>query len=153
MDPQFRIARDDDAPLLLALMQQYYAFDGHHWHENRAREGLLNLLRCSQYGLAWLVLDAETPVGYIVLTFGYSLEFLGRDAFIDEFFLLPSHRGRGWGKKTLAFVEEQARHNDVRAIHLEIVRTNDNAKRLYSKTGFVDRNHYLMSKKIASEPA
>ena len=50
-------------------------------------------------------------------------------------------------------VEEQARHNDVRAIHLEIVRTNNNAKRLYSKTGFVDRNHYLMSKKIASEPA
>jgi hypothetical protein len=30
-----------------------------------------------------LVLDAETSVGYIVLTFGYSLEFLGRDAFID----------------------------------------------------------------------
>ncbi len=99
------------------------------------------------------MLDAETPVGYIVLTFGYSLEFLGRDAFIDEFFLLPSHRGRGWGKKTLAFVEEQARHNHVRAIHLETVRTNDDAKRLYSKTGFVDRNHYLMSKRIASEPA
>lgn len=153
MDPQFRIAREDDAPLLLAFMQQYYVFDGHHWDEIRAREALLSLLRCSQYGLVWLVLDAETPVGYIVLTFGYSLEFLGRDAFIDEFFLLPSHRGRGWGKKTLAFVEEQARHNHVRAIHLETVRTNDNAKRLYSKTGFVDRNHYLMSKRIASEPA
>jgi GNAT superfamily N-acetyltransferase len=47
-------------------------------------------------------------VGYIVLTFGYSLEYLGRDAFIDEFYLRESYRGRRWGRRTLESSRRQA---------------------------------------------
>jgi hypothetical protein len=38
-------------------------------------------------------------VGCVVLTLGYSLELLGRDAFIDEFYLREVYRGRGWGRQ------------------------------------------------------
>jgi diamine N-acetyltransferase len=83
-----------------------------------------------------------------VLTFGYSLEYLGRDAFIDEFYLRESHRVRGWGRTTLDFVEEQARGAEVRSIHLEVVRRNDTAKEVYRRAGYTDHNHFLMSKWI-----
>jgi ribosomal protein S18 acetylase RimI-like enzyme len=94
------------------------------------------------------VCEQETPVGYVVLTFGYSLEFLGRDAFIDELYLREYYRGRGWGRKTLDFVEEQARTSDIRSIHLEVVRQNDTAKEVYRRTGYVDHDHFLMTKWI-----
>ena len=148
MEPGFRIAAEADVDVLLALMKDYYVFDGHGWDHDRARDALVVLLRNSQFGLVWLVVDEQTPVGYVVVTFGYSLEFLGRDAFIDELFLIPSHRNRGWGKNILAFVEDQARAHEVRAIHLEVVRGNNHARGLYAAHGYVDHDHSLMSKWI-----
>ena len=132
-EPSFQLARPADASTLIPFMREYYAYDGHAWDEAGARHALLGLLEDPQYGYAWLILDDQRPVGYVVLTFGYSLEFLGRDAFIDELFLLLPYRGRGWGTKTLAFLEQQAQLNNVRAIHLEVVRGNDAAAALYRK--------------------
>lgn len=147
--PEFRLATSSDAELLLDFMRDYYAFDGHHYDREPARKALLGLLRNPAVGLAWLVLDSGAPVGYIVLCFGYSLEYLGRDAFIDEFYLTASHRGRGWGRKTLEFVVEQARQHEVRAIHLEVVRRNAAAFDFYRKLGFQDHGHHLMSLRVS----
>ncbi len=148
MEPSFRIAADSDADLLLQLMSQYYAFDHHLFKLEKARAAVTALLRDPALGRVWLVCAGETVVGYIVLTFGYSLELLGRDAFVDEFFLLESYRGKGWGRKTMQFVEQAARELDVHAIHLEVTRHNAGAQRFYPKLGFVDRGHHLMSKWI-----
>lgn len=148
MPPTFRIAADSDADFLLGVMQEYYVYDGHAFDRSRARAALLTFLREPSFGRAWLICDGEVAVGYIVLTFGYSLEYLGRDAFIDEFFLRESHRGRGWGRETLNFVEEQARAAGVRSIHLEVVRSNTRAKDVYRRAGYTDHEHYLMSKWI-----
>jgi GNAT superfamily N-acetyltransferase len=41
-------------------------------------------------------------VGYIVVTLGYSMEYGGRDAFVDDLFLAAAHRGRGLGTAALA---------------------------------------------------
>jgi len=151
MNPRFRVAEESDAPLLLQFMRQYYAFDGHAFQEPKTRIALLNFLRDPTLGLAWLIYDEQTPVGYIVLTLGYSLEFLGRDAFIDEFFLAETHRSRGWGRKTMEFVEDYARSQGVRAVHLEVVRSNRSALAVYRKLGFHDHEHHLMTKWIERE--
>lgn len=143
--PKFRLATAADAELLLDFMQEYYAFDGHHYEREKARTALLGLLTNPAFGLAWLILDSATPVGYIVLCFGYSLEYLGRDAFIDEFYLVASHRGRGWGRKTFEFVRVEAQRQSVKAIHLEVVRRNTAALGFYRKLGFKDHDHYMMT--------
>jgi ribosomal protein S18 acetylase RimI-like enzyme len=148
LQPEFRLATPGDAELLLDFMRDYYAFDGHHYDREAAREALLGLLKNPAFGLAWLVLDSGTPVGYIVLCFGYSLEYLGRDGFIDEFYLIESHRNRGWGRKTLDFVRAQAQERQVRAIHLEVVRRNTAALDFYRKAGFQDHGHHLMSLRL-----
>jgi len=148
MEPSFRLATEDDATLLLEMMREYYAYDGHAFDPPKARLALLAFLREPSFGLAWLICEDSTPVGYFVLTLGYSLEFLGRDAFIDEFYLRESHRGRGWGSRALAFVEAEAGRLDVRSIHLEVVRQNTAAKEVYRKSSYLDHNHYLMSKWI-----
>src|SRR5215468_4935997 len=147
-EPSFRLAIESDAETILEMMRDYYAFDGHAFDPPRARVALLTFLREPSYGRAWLILDGDAFVGYIVLTLGYSLEYLGRDAFIDEFYLRESHRGRGWGKQALAFVEDEALSLGVRSIHLEVVRRNTGAKEVYRRSGYSDHDHYLMTKWI-----
>jgi diamine N-acetyltransferase len=149
--PSFRLAAESDTAALLKFMEAYYAFDGHGFDEPKARAALTTLLRDANLGRVWLILDGESPVGYVVICFGYSLEWLGRDAFVDEFYLLPEYRGRGWGRKTMVFVEEAARSLHVRALHLEVVRENVTALQVYRKLGFKDRESTFLSKWIAQD--
>ena len=148
MNPCFRVSTDSDVDVLLPMMREYYAFDGHAFDEFRARIALLTFLREPSFGRAWLICEGTEAVGYVVLTFGYSLEFLGRDAFIDELYLQPSHRGRGWGRRTLEFVEKESRSFEIRSIHLEVVRESAAAHEIYRRSGYVDHKHHLMSKWI-----
>jgi hypothetical protein len=84
--PQSRVAEAPDAELLLDFMQAYYAFDGHGYDREKARAALIALVQNPNFGRAWLILDGDSPAGYAVLCFAYSLEWLGRDAFVDEFY-------------------------------------------------------------------
>jgi diamine N-acetyltransferase len=154
--PQFRVAEVSDAELLLDFMQAYYAFDGHGYDRAKARVALIALLQNPSFGRAWLILDGESPVGYAVLCFGYSLEWLGRDAFVDEFYLREENRGRGWGKKSMTFLEDAARELGVRTLHLEVMEGNIAALHLYEAIGFHRHQSAFLSKWIAkndSKPA
>jgi diamine N-acetyltransferase len=150
-EPQFRMAVESDAGTLLRFMREYYAFDGHGFDEPKAHVALMALLRDQSMGRAWLILDGAGAVGYVVLCFGYSLEWLGRDAFVDEFYMLEEYRRRGWGRKTMEFVEEAARAAGVRTLHLEVVRTNTAALEVYRKLGFVEHDSTFLSKWVAQD--
>lgn len=150
-NPQFRQATESDAEILLAFMQAYYAFDGHGFDAAKARGALTTLLRDASLGRAWLILDGVTPVGYVMLCFGYSLEWLGRDAFVDEFYLREEYRGRGWGGKAMAFVEDAARVVGICTLHLEVVRENTAALNIYRKIGFHEHESTFLSKWIARD--
>jgi diamine N-acetyltransferase len=150
-EPQFRLAAESDVDVILEFMQAYYAFDGHGFDREKAHVALAALLRDSSLGLAWLILDDEAPVGYIILCFGYSLEWLGRDAFVDEFYLRAEYRGRGWGRAAMKFVEEAARAAGIRTLHLEVVESNTTALQLYRKLGFTEHRSTFLSKWIAQD--
>jgi GNAT superfamily N-acetyltransferase len=154
--PQFRVADASDAELLLDFMQAYYALDGFGYDRAKARAAVIPMLQNPNFGRAWLVLDGETPVGYAVLCFGYSLEWLGRDAFVDEIFLREDYRGRGWGRTTMAFLEDAARKLGIKTLHLGVVEGNHRALRLYEAIGFRQHHSTFLSKWIAeneSKPA
>ncbi len=149
--PQFRLAVEADTGILLRLMREYYLYDGHGFDEPKAHGALMALLRDANLGRSWLILDDGGAVGYVVLCFGYSLEWLGRDAFVDEFYLLEGYRRRGWGRKTMEFVEEAARAAGVRTLHLEVVPENTAALQVYQKLGFVEHESTFLSKWIAQD--
>jgi diamine N-acetyltransferase len=149
-NPQFRLAVESDADVLLDFMQAYYAFDGHGFDREKARTALIGLLRNKNFGRAWLIQDGDVAVGYIVLCFGYSLEWLGRDAFVDEFYLREEYRGRGWGARAMEFIEEAARSEGIRALHLEVMPDN-RVGEMYRKIGFREHPSKFQSKWIARD--
>lgn len=148
---EFLPAKLDDLDALTRLERQYYLEDGYPFAENEARTAIARLIEDPSLGRIWLAWDGQTPVGYVVLALGYSLEYRGRDAFIDEIYFLPSHRGRGLGAKGLALAEAACRELGVRALHLEVERDKEAAQALYRKQGFVDHERYLMTKRLDRE--
>jgi ribosomal protein S18 acetylase RimI-like enzyme len=90
-------------------------------------------------------------VGYVVLTYGFSLESHGRDALIDEIYLMPDYRRQGLGRRVLQQMEAEARHLGAARIYLEVERPNTHAQAFYRQLGFEDHNRFLMSKWISPD--
>lgn len=134
---------------VLRLMRGLYEHDSIPLDEAAARAALVNLLNKPEHGAAWLMMDAAGPVGYAVVTFGYSLEFRGVDAFLDELYIEESHRGQGLGRRAIELAENYCRARGVCALHLEVERDNTDAQDVYRKFGFRDHDRYLLTKWIS----
>jgi ribosomal protein S18 acetylase RimI-like enzyme len=150
MNASVRAANTDDLATLVTLMRDFYREDGDPFFENESRAAFATLLAKPSLGRIWLAQDATLTVGYVVLTLGFSMEFLGRDAFIDDLYVVPSHRGHGIGRALIDACERTCRHLRVRALHLEVRSTNPAAS-LYRRLGFRDHQHHLMTKRLDRE--
>lgn len=116
--------------------------------ESAASVTFRRFLSLPAFGRVWLLCEAGLPVGYVVLTMGFSFEFHGHDAFIDELYIDFNFRRRGYGRQAVAFLEKKAREMGVNAIHLEVDRGNDPAFELYRRTGYEDHDRFLMTKRL-----
>ncbi|MCI0693638.1 GNAT family N-acetyltransferase [candidate division KSB1 bacterium] len=130
-------------------MREFYDYDHLPFDEPAARQALENILQDHALGRVWLIQDGEQAIGYVVLTLGYSLEYHGRDAFVDEIYISASHRGKGIGTQIIQFLEEVCRNLEVQALHLEVERANTKAQAFYHKVGFEDHDRYLLTKRMA----
>jgi ribosomal protein S18 acetylase RimI-like enzyme len=144
---EIREAKARDLPALLRMMRSLaeqppaIPFD-----EGEVCAALDKFLGQAELGQAWLLWLGEKPAGYVILTLGYSFEFRGRDAFIDELYIEPEFRRRGLGRRALEFLEERARASGVNALHLEVDRGNDPAMELYRRTGYENHGRHLLTK-------
>lgn len=144
--PVLLVAGQPHLEHLLPFVRDYHAFEEIERSDDQRRASVAPLLGDNAYGRIWLITLAEETVGYIALCFGYSIEMGGRDAFVDEFFLAEAVRGRGIGRQVLADVKKAAAGMGIVALHLEVARSNDRARRFYETLGFVARDRYhLMS--------
>jgi ribosomal protein S18 acetylase RimI-like enzyme len=145
----FRPATTADEPALLELMREFYRHAAMAWDEAAARAALHGLLADAGLGRALLIELDGALAGYLAVCFGYSLEFLGRDAFVDELYVREAFRGRGLGARALEIAADLCRECGVRALHLEVEHRNTRAQEIYRKAGFADREHYLMTRRLA----
>lgn len=153
MEIELRRAGADDRGLLLALVRGLYECEHIPFDEARAARALGGLLADPSLGGVWIVERPGAPagpIGYAVLTVGYSLEFGGRFALLDELFIREEHRGAGAGRQVLARIEEICRGLGLEAVRLEVDRSNRVARELYRKAGFAAHDRDLMTLWIGS---
>lgn len=144
----FREAIPGDEAALLPMMRALAQQDPEviPFNETAVRAAFRQFLSLPAFGRIWLLYNGSELIGYVILAIGFSFEFRGHDAFIDELYIVPSHRRRGFGRQTMSFVEQEARKLGVNAIHLEIDPGNNSALELYRRTGYVDHDRFLMTK-------
>ena len=138
-----------DLVTLRQFMAALYGHDQVPPDETAWATALGDLLDDQRFGRAWMIRIDGQPAGYVVVTFGYSLEFYGRDAFVDELVIESQYRGLGIGRRVLEQIEPVLRASGLRALHLEVEEDNATARHLYELSGFQYRKHmHLMSKRL-----
>jgi ribosomal protein S18 acetylase RimI-like enzyme len=142
----YRPATQEDLNALLELEASFYAGEGYPFDNESARAAVARLMREPERGRIWVVAKGDRLVGYFILTFGYSIEFGGVDALLDELYLEPEARGVGLGRRALAVAEAACVELGIRSLHLEVERDKTSAQELYRKCGFNDHRRYLMTK-------
>jgi GNAT superfamily N-acetyltransferase len=146
------LATPSDESQILELMREFYAAEHLPFVEEVARRALRQLLESHVYGLVVLMRERDRLAGYLVLTFGFSLEFHGRDALVDEVYVRAVHRAQGLGRASLEFVERLCRDEGIHALHLEVDRANHRARALYNRAGYGDHDRYLLTKWLSEPP-
>ncbi|MCB9281385.1 MAG: GNAT family N-acetyltransferase [Lewinellaceae bacterium] len=146
MSLEFRLAGPEDIEQILDMMEDFYAIDLYPFNREETRINVEKFIADPGLGRLWLVSTPEAVAGYAVLTFGYSFEFKGRDAFVDELYVVPEQRSKGLGAVILDYVLDQARAAGIKAVHLEVEKHNEKANRLYRSRQFEAHKRALMTK-------
>ncbi|MBY5988884.1 GNAT family N-acetyltransferase [Roseovarius atlanticus] len=143
------LAALEDLDRLLPLVAAFHAEEGIAQDEATRRAALTPLLEGSPHGCVYLAGPRRAPIGYVIVTFGWSVEFGGLDGFVDEIFIRPGVRGRGIGSEILLTLPKTLAKAGMKAIHLEVDRGNESARRVYEKLRFESRENYmLMTRKL-----
>ena len=148
MDATFRPAEAPDVAALMPMIRALCDLDGAPFDERAVGRALAQVLADESLGRVWLIEWGGERAGYLVLTFGFSLEFGGRDAFIDELYVREEFRGRGLGRRAIELAERACRERGVGSLHLEVERANTAAQELYRRSGFRDHDRYLLTKRL-----
>jgi len=130
-----RTATLDDVPLLVEMMQEFYAEASYPLDRQWATDAFSTLLRDDARGAVWIVFDGAEAAGYVVLTVRFSMEYGGLDAFVDDLFIRPRHRRKGLGRAALRALFEECDRRNVLAVHVEVGRGNAAANALYEAFG------------------
>ncbi len=141
------LARPEHLDKLDALVAAFHAEEGITLPADKRREGLQPLLEGIPHGAAYLIGPPRAPIGYLVVTFGWSLEFGGLDGFIDEIYIRPGVRGRGIASETLQALPRALAGAGLKALHLEVARGADKTQEFYRRAGFRAREGYMLMTK------
>lgn len=134
-----RIAGPEDFARLIAMVRDFYVEDSIPYQPDLVEPGLQAVLGNPSLGAVLLLSSDElAEVGYVTLGWCFSVEQGGRFVLLDELYLAPAARGRGWGRQALAVARDWAAGQGAAVIRLEVNHHNAKAKRLYLSAGYRD---------------
>jgi GNAT superfamily N-acetyltransferase len=136
-------------------MRAFYAESDFALDEERAAAGFEALLADARLGRVWLIEsgggasadddlaaapDEPAPAphadGYIVVAFGFAMEYGGMTAVVDDFYVRPESRGEGLGTAALVAVRQACEDLGMRAMRVAVGVDNLAAQAVYRSAGF-----------------
>jgi len=156
---EFRIrdARIEDVPLILSFIRELAEYE-RLTHEVVATEELLaeNLFGMRRAAEVVIGLLEETPVGFALFFHNFST-FLGRSGiYLEDVYVRPEYRGRGFGHAFLAHLAKLARERGCGRLEWAVLDWNEPAIRFYESLGAVamdDWTVYRLTGKALAELA
>lgn len=145
---KFKTAAEQDIDNIIEMMKDFNSSYDYNFNESLTRDNILKLLKNNDLGVLWLINCNEETAGYAVLSFGFSFEYGGRDAFIDELYIKKDFRSAGLGTLAMEYAEQKAKEFGVNTLHLEVETHNEEGNKLYLKRGFIHKGRTLLSKAL-----
>lgn len=148
-----RIAASDDFPRIIRMVRDFYVEDEILYQPGLVEPGLRSLLENARHGAVLLLSsDDVAEAGYITLGWCFSVEQGGRFVLLDELYLTPAARGRGWGRRALDLARDWAATQGAAVIRLEVNHHNARAKKLYLSAGYRDDARDILTLSLGGNP-
>lgn len=138
------LAGPDDDTRVLSLMQRYHVERDLPYDDNHRATTVAPLLDSSPFGAVWLIGPTRAPLGYVLVTFGWSVPYGGMVGWVSEVFIRPSVRGRGIGTEVLHAIAVSLGKAGVLALHVQLDQDDDRAAAFCAKVGFSKDNPALL---------
>jgi ribosomal protein S18 acetylase RimI-like enzyme len=130
------LATPDHFDRLAPLVAAFHAEQGLAIGDDARAAALMPLLKGIPHGAVYLLGPPRAPIGYIVVTFGWSIASGGMDGMVDELYVRPGVRGRGVASEVLISLPRALAGAGLKALHLAVGADNVGAQRLYTRAGF-----------------
>lgn len=132
-----RLATPDDAESVARMLHEFNVeFDTSTPGVVFLTDRLNSLL---ESGDVTVILAGDGLLGLAVLRFRPSLWSEGTDAYLEELYVVPDHRGEGIGGAIMATAMDLAREREAVEMHINVDEPDLDARRFYERLGF--RNH------------
>jgi ribosomal protein S18 acetylase RimI-like enzyme len=136
-DTFIRLASAADAPAFGRLLHAFNAEFGESTPDAEViAERAAPLIESGQ---VTVLFAGDGPDGFAQLRFRPSLYTGALDAYLEELYVVPEHRGHGLGRALLDAAMEHARERGAARIDLGTSETDVAARALYESAGFTNR--------------
>ena len=131
-------------------MGEFYAEAGFAFDAVAAEKAFRDLIEHPDWGAAWLATSPENAAGYVVFTLGFSMQYGGRDGWVEDVYVRPPFRSHHLGRQLLETLAEHAARDDARAVHLAVAPANADAQSLYELLGWRVQELNLLTRLLPS---
>lgn len=129
-------AEEKDIPLILSLIEGIAAYEklSHEVEttEEKLRETLFGERRYAEVILCY---DEETPVGFALFFHNYSTFRAKPGIYLEDLFVIPEHRGKGYGKALLQRLIEIGKERNCGRVEWSVLDWNTPAIDFYKSMG------------------
>ena len=144
-DFALRVAVEADTPLILSFIRQLGEYERLS-HEVVADEGTLRLSLFGEDRYAEVLIGEyrRAPVAFSLFFHNFST-FLGRPGlYLEDLFVLPEYRGRGFGRALLTALARIAEHRGCGRLEWSVLDWNESAIGFYQKLGAIPMDEWTV---------
>ena len=135
MSTAINLGGPEDDERLLSLMARYHEECGLDFDDEHRARVAAPLLEGSPLGAVWLIGPQRAPLGYVLVTFGWSVRLGGMIGWVEEVFIRPSVRSRGIGTEVLHAIAVSLGPAGIQALQVR-VDGDERLARFYKRVGF-----------------
>lgn len=128
------IATNDDINDILNMTEVFYDELDIRFERTNSNRALKEIIGDASIGRVFLIKQNNNIVGYCVIGFLFSMEFGGKIAFMDEYFVKPSERCSGIGRNGLNTIIKVCQTLGLRGMRLDTHSVR--ATSFYQRCGF-----------------
>ena len=134
-DFQIRTARREDCMLLVELIRELADYEKLLHAMQASAADIERSLLDEQSAHSVLAYEGDTVVGFALYFFNYST-FVGRKGlYLEDLFIRPVFRGKGYGKKLLLYLAQLAHEQGCGRMEWSVLNWNTSAIQFYESLG------------------
>jgi len=153
-DFQIRSARVDDVPIILGLIRDLATYERAPDEVTATKEQLIDVLFGERPAAeALLAFEGKSPIGFAVYFYNFST-WLGRPGlYLEDLFVKPEKRGKGYGRALLVELAKIARDRGCGRMEWAVLNWNEPAIKFYQTLGAKPMNEWTVFRLTRDEIA